>query len=253
MISLLEIRIEKTSDAIITINSSSLFQGVLFDKIDFEYGDKLHLSQLKPYSQYLMIEENIIVWRILALNEEFFEHVVSKLLLDDFNKIYISHRNIELNIISKQIYISSYQQLVEKYYFGNCSRYITIRFATPTAFKSNGKYVFYPNIRFIFQSLMKKFDAYCTENEIGSLELLDDIEANVEIIDYRLRSYKFHLEGVKIPSFMGQITLKINGPQQMANIVHMLIRFAEYSGVGIKSAIGMGGINVVERSSRKNE
>ena len=61
---------------------------------------------------------------------------------------------------------------------------------------------------------------------------------------------KFHLEGVKIASFMGSITIKIGGPQSLVNLVHLLMYFGEYSGVGIKTAIGMGKISVVENKKR---
>ena len=63
---------------------------------------------------------------------------------------------------------------------------------------------------------------------------------------YNLRSTKYLLGDVKIPSFFGEIECYINAPQHIVNMVHMLAEFAEYSGVGIKTTLGMGGIDVIK-------
>ena len=38
----------------------------------------------------------------------------------------------------------------------------------------------------------------------------------------------------------------------MVNLMHMLLRFGTYSGIGIKTAMGMGGLQIEERK-RTNE
>ncbi len=45
---------------------------------------------------------------------------------------------------------------------------------------------------------------------------------------------------------MGKITIIIRGPEQLARLAGALISFAEYSGLGIKTALGMGGVKVRE-------
>jgi len=54
-------------------------------------------------------------------------------------------------------------------------------------------------------------------------------EEYIEISGYKLRSTFFHLEGVRIPSFMGEITLNIKGPAQLVNLAHMLVFFGTYT------------------------
>ena len=58
----------------------------------------------------------------------------------------------------------------------------------------------------------------------------------------------FGVEGVKIPAYQGSLSLKLLGPQQVVNLVHMLLRFGMYSGVGIKTAMGMGAFQIAERN-----
>lgn len=135
-------------------------------------------------------------------------------------------------------------------FFGECARYITIRFKTPTAFKKDGKYLFHPTVWHIFKSLTNKFDACSFDSEIGFQKNLEDIEKYVEIIKYSLKSTFFYLESIKIPAFVGTVTLKIGGPQQLVNLIHLLLRFGEFSGVGIKCAMGMGAIKILERKEQ---
>lgn len=62
--------------------------------------------------------------------------------------------------------------------------------------------------------------------------------------NYNLRSNTFSLEGIRVPSFCGELEYFINAPQHIINMVHMLAEFGTYSGVGIKTSMGMGGIKV---------
>jgi len=71
------------------------------------------------------------------------------------------------------------------------------------------------------------------------------------VIRYDLKSVSFSLEGVKIPSFIGKITIKLHGTDTMANFVNMLFEFGEYSGVGIKTSLGMGYMKIINEGGRK--
>lgn len=94
---------------------------------------------------------------------------------------------------------------------------------------------------------MMKYDSCSDDVDIFSDDVMEHFEKNIQIIRYKLRSYDFHLEGTKVPAFLGEITLKINGPQTLVNLADYLLKFGEYSGVGIKCSIGMGGMRVEER------
>ena len=69
------------------------------------------------------------------------------------------------------------------------------------------------------------------------------------IIHHNIRSTRFPLEGVKIPSFMGEVTIRFNGTDTMARYSKMLLEFGEFSGVGIKCGMGMGAIKIIERTT----
>ena len=95
--------------------------------------------------------------------------------------------------------------------------------------------------------MIQKYDAVRAQTEIAEDDLLEDLQRFISVIGYNLRSTFFSVEGVTIPSFTGTLLLKISGPQQLVNLVHLLLRFGTYSGVGIKTAMGMGALQLIEK------
>ena len=232
----------------------SLMQGVLMEKIDPAYAEHLHMTGAHPYSQYIQASDNTLLWTVNALSEEAYEYIILPLLNDNEKCINLKHRQETLHIVSKNLEQVSFDELVQKYYLGNCSRKLCIRFLTPTGFKQDGKYCIFPTPRLIFQSLMLRQDAGAESSTIYSEEMVEEFEQYAEITDYRLRSVKYSLEGVRIPAFIGDCTFRIRGPQQLVNVAHMLAQYGRFSGVGIKTGLGMGAMTVVEdrRYNKKN-
>ena len=111
--------------------------------------------------------------------------------------------------------------------------------------------MFYPDIHCIFQSLMAKYDAAVKENQMLDDEALEQLCQNAKIIRYDLKSVNFALEGVKIPSFIGKITIKMRGTQTMANFANLLIKFGTFSGVGIKTSLGMGSYKIQNEGGKR--
>ncbi len=77
--------------------------------------------------------------------------------------------------------------------------------------------------------------------------MINEILQHTKVIYYNLKSTKFYLEGITIPAFIGSIKIKVTGPQQMVNLLYLLAYFGKFSGIGIKSAMGMGGVDIAER------
>lgn len=137
--------------------------------------------------------------------------------------------------------------MLERTFFAECPRTVKIQFITPTAFKVQGHYQNYPTLQHIFSSLIQKYNAAHTTTEIADENLLGDLQRFTSVIGYDLRNTTFPVEGITIPSFIGTLLLKISGPQQMVNLVHLLLCFGTYSGIGIKTAMGMGALRIIER------
>lgn len=227
---------------------ASLLQGVLMERIDPAYAGFLHESRMHPYSQYVECKDDEVLWHINVLTKEAEDAMAAPLLNNSFQEVCLRNREESLKISEKSIKTCTYESMIEEYYLGECSRYIQLRICTPMAFKQNGRYCIIPSTRLIFQSLMKRFDACQEDSKIFTEELLQEFESLTEISDYRMRSVRYSLEGVRIPSFIGNLKIHINGPQQMANVAWMLAKFGEYSGIGIKTGMGMGAVQIEDRT-----
>lgn len=216
------------------------------ENIDTDYAEQLHLSQIHPYSQYITGEDGCVIWHINTFDDVSFEKIIKQLSKDVLKKVELKSKNIQLTVLSKEYSKDSYDDLLNEYYLESRSvRYITIRFITPTAFKSNGKYVIFPTSKLILNSLAKRYD-----NFSGSTSILDDhlyeyIENNTEIVEYDLKSIKFSLEGITIPSFIGSVKIRLSGSREFICLMNMLLRYGEYSGTGIKTSLGMGAYRIV--------
>lgn len=251
MITKLTIGLEN-SEKLVDIKSSSLFHGFLMEQLEYEYAEILHQNGWKPYATSIRQKEDILFWEITTLNLEAKEKVIDHLLKKNLSHIYLSYKKLKLEIVSMEKTEVSYDDLLEENYFKDGSRYLTIFFNTPTSFKSQGQYVFFPDMHLIYQSIMNKYDTVSKDNTIFNEEVLEQLLAHTQMIDYHLQSRRFYLEGVKIPSFTGRIKIKIHGPQMLVNLVHYILQFATYSGVGIKTAIGMGKVSVEKGGTNIN-
>ncbi len=229
----------------LSYQSGSVFQGALMDSVNQEYGDELHLSVLKPYSQYVIREGGFFVWQINGLTSDAKENILNK--LSALQMVELKSKGLVLPVEGVNSSELPYTELIKQCFSQNNSRYIDIQFVTPTAFKSDGQYLFYPTVKHILQSGINRFDALSTHSQLYDDEVLKQLTESVSISRYNLQSTVYHLESIKIPAFIGTISLKINGPLQLVNLVHLIIEYAQYSGIGIKTAMGMGAIKILRR------
>ena len=246
MITALKIVFEHNDELKPHSSLASVFHGVLMENIDPQYADILHTSQLHPYSQYITGEDGCVVWNINALDKRSDEEIIGALNSVSFDKAELTGKGLSLRVLSKECYNTSYDGLLKKHYLEERpGRYITVRFITPTAFKSAGKYVIFPTSDLILNSLVKRFDSFSGDSNISDELLFDYIERQTDIVGYDLKSAKFSLEGITIPSFIGTAKLRFSGSREFIRLMNMLMRFGEYSGTGIKTSLGMGAYKII--------
>ncbi len=243
-------KIHLNTDAQLNTNMSSLMQGVIMENASPQFAEKEHISAIRSYSQYLTHDSEEPIWVINALNDDAKENIIDRIC--GLKSIYIRNRDIVLLPKTVEIKTTSFDELFEANYYTDVQkpRYIRLEFITPTAFKSEGMYINYPTVRLLLSSMINKYDALSDITKLSDENLLEQLEKSVSIANYNLHSTLFHLEGVKIPSFMGRVTLKVNGGKNMVSMINMLAEFAQYTGIGIKSAIGMGAVLRTERRER---
>lgn len=235
----LEIIFDRRNFAEIDHSFSAKLHGLIMDVIEGSIANALHEPSLKPYSQSICLNEENVKWNIYGLNDYIYNNVLS--ILYEKKTFYIKAINKEIEVLSSKLEKKSFDEFFKESYERDSKRLIKINFRTVTAFKSQGKYINYPDLRLILQSIMKKFDEFMEEN-IFDETILEHFLESVTISQYNIRSARYNISGVHIPGFIGSINYYIKGPQQLVNLFDYLFSFAEYSGVGIKNALGMGKI-----------
>jgi len=123
-------------------------------------------------------------------------------------------------------------------------RFFTLRILSPTAFKQSGRYTVLPDKELMLQSLLNKwnlsFPSYPLEDE-DAFRMLSD---GIRVSDYNLRTTRFILKDTRIPGFIGNVRFDTHLSPPLLDICKILFTFSEYSGIGIKTALGMGGIQI---------
>ena len=208
------------------------------EKTNDNFSDDMHITGFHPYTQYLYKTDEQY-WCVSALNDYADKNLTT--VLSNNGVITLTHNDIMIpyTLISS-MHTDTDTLFKEHYFIKEQSRYAIIEFLTPCSFKSYGEYMIFPDIWHIFRSLIEKYN-FISETKIDEKDI-DEICRCMKISSYSLRSSSFCLESVKIPSFWGKITIKCGGGKEMVSLMHMLISFAEYSGIGRKTALGMGAV-----------
>ena len=226
----------------LTYRQSSNLHGVLMENIDTDYAGYLHSLQWNPFSQSLEVEREKKIWCVNTLTKESYDEIIMPLLkLKEFK---IKNNTMDVKVKQVQLTTTSPEELLEEFYQIKGNHFIKVSFNTPTAFKRQGKYVNFPDMQLIYQSLMNRYSAISEDMDMRDEETLEQLVENSEIVGYRLKTVKFPLEKVEIVGFQGDIGIYIRGTDTMARYARMLFRFGEYAGVGIKTSIGMGSIKI---------
>ena len=102
----------------------------------------------------------------------------------------------------------------------------------------------------MIKGLLRSWNQYAKQVMIDDELTEQQLIEHSRIVDYQLSIRRYPLKGTKIPSFIGNVTLQTSGPEPLVRLVNMLLAFSEYSGIGIKPTLGMGGCRVQGISQR---
>lgn len=220
-------------------------QGVLMEHIDKEYASVLHQLPFNPYSQHCMWEGNELVWRVNALTHEAAASVIDP--IRKLEKVTVRGAGTTFEVAKTSLETLSLKSLLGGINEPGEDK-VSVRFVTPTSFKSRGSYVIMPSVRLMLQNLLMHYGQVYDSNKEGYSETIEYVDQYVRILSYNLRSCYFgNVAGGqrRIPAFVGTMTLGLRGAEMTAGLVRMLLRFGEFAGVGIKTSMGMGGFRIV--------
>ena len=214
------------------------FYSCLLSLLSGEYADELHEQKETPIAQFVYYDKAESLWQVSLLDESSINAISS--ILNNLKSIPLKSGEIGLELIRKENI--SAEDLISAARAIESDRFFSLRFLSPTAFKQSGSYTVLPDKDLILQSLLKKwncvFPSYPLEDEDAFRLLLEGIR----ISDYNLRTTRFQLKDNKIPGFVGNMRFDTHLSAPLLDIWKILIAFSECSGIGIKTALGMGGV-----------
>ncbi|MDT2760813.1 CRISPR-associated endoribonuclease Cas6 [Enterococcus xiangfangensis] len=227
-------------------NIGSVLHGVLMEWLPVSIVEKLHQpSMYSPLKQRILFENKESVWEIVCLSQELGEIILEVLAKE--STITIKRHSVTVSIDSFSVQKYEISEMINKSFSNQKPiQFITIKICSPMSFKSNGRYDIFPDVKKFFRSIMLTFDSFYDEYQLYDRSTLEYLAEQITIVNYQLKSTKYHLEGIQIPSFVGHITFRVNGPLSFHQLIHFLISFGELSGVGIKTSLGMGKYRIIK-------
>lgn len=261
-------------------NWGSLLHGYFMESLPADKASELHKSALKGFSQFVLSAEDCLrlkknahiddlpylkwfgqkdtspdgVWSFSLIDDELIESTDSLFSITAPKKIEIKQKNCSLCIGSETfdpiIVVDSFDTMAGKSFKKvKACRKFKIDFLTPTSFKQNGRYVLFPSEQLILQNLIMRWDAFSKNSSLGDDEIFKQLLANTYISSYGLFSKSFSANGIWIKGFSGYLELSIKGPETLANLVNILLSMSAFTGIGIKTALGMGAVAVTPLSN----
>ena len=223
-------------------NMASLFHGYLMENIDSAYAEYFHYNTTNPFTSCIFkdTKEDKFFWRVTTFSQKAYDMLMSYFSKGIPEKIYLKNKDLEINVKSFSVQKKSYEDL-----FLEATERKRIKLISPTSFKSNGITHIFPNISTLISGVIEKINQHSETAELEDKKIVDELLERVYIKDYNLKTKVFHLEGIKIKGFIGTMDLAIRGEDSiLTNILNFLILISEYTGLGIKTSLGMGGVKV---------
>ncbi len=116
---------------------------------------------------------------------------------------------------------------------------IVLRFHTPTAFRSGRANFLFPEPRFVWLSLNRAW------SNVAPVDLGRDLhlwaEKEIRVSKYDLKTNILHFDRYRQIGFTGHCEYRVHTDEvNRLKSYHLLADFSRYSGVGIKTTMGMG-------------
>lgn len=219
----------------------SVMHGAVMQRLDEAWATQMHSQNIRPYTQYLTLSEGRPVWRISVMTEEAFEHLLKPAM--KWNSLHLTQRGADIRIRNFQIKREeTYESIARKYWVTERRiHHIDLQFLTSTSFRSDSSYIIFPDLYLLCRHWIEKWNTFSDASILKEAQLAEHLAQQMQITGYRLHMHPYSVEGRRIRAFRGQIKLGLFTHDTAAKMIAMLADFAEFSGTGIKTALGMGG------------
>lgn len=213
----------------------------LLEQAPASFAAGAHEDAVTPLSQFLTVRSGAPLWTVSLLGEASEDALGS--ILERAERLALQKDGVALSVESRSVRrVADVESLLlQGAAHGGTHR---LRFCTATAFKSRGQFQRLPTSRLIVQSLIKKWNGCFPDCPIEDTdgEGLEALAAGLRCGAFRLRDGAYYLKGSPIPGFTGELTLENRAAGFHRELANALLLFSAYAGIGIKTTLGMGGV-----------
>ncbi|MCR5137661.1 MAG: CRISPR system precrRNA processing endoribonuclease RAMP protein Cas6 [Oscillospiraceae bacterium] len=215
----------------------------LLDMAPDEFGEQMHNGEITPIRQHLVPTDRGGLWTVNLMGEQV-EDVFGP-ILQNCDTVQLKALKTNCSVAEKHaVSIRDADDLFAR--TAGHGAVWKLDFVTPAVFKSRGSYVMLPTQRLMIQNLIKSwngcFPDCLIEDEDG--EGMEALALGLTIKAFSLHDRYYSLKGRDIPGFIGSITLENRLSGFHRELAAALLCFAQYSGIGAKTSLGMGGVRV---------
>lgn len=205
----------------------------LMEQMPSRVAELLHQEGFTPVSQYIGTDG---IWHLTVLGQR-----AVSLLCPVLDQLTVLPLRRKQSILSVTSYSRQVIHDAASFLHAPAPRLRNLSLVTPMAFKVRGCYDSLPDPQRILMGLTRQWNAAFPNFPIQE-EDIPNAARDLRVRKLQLRSTEYPLKGTVIPGTVGTLTLQ---PPQAGTIpIHGLLSFAAFSGIGIKTALGMGGTQI---------
>lgn len=208
---------------------------------------ELHTMQTRPFSQHVQpLSARKLHWLISLWDDGLVAHFAEALL---------PLQRIELDIskylrVSLMVTQATHQQISFDSLLSEvpATSLCHLQFITPTAHGGNGDYVIFPSPALIYHSIIHRIAPFIPNDaDFQDRTLVPALSQQTSLQQYTLRSTLYPITGVFLNGYTGDVSLRFHGSESRRIQSGKVLRLAAFTGIGIKTAMGMGGCHTTFR------
>lgn len=231
---------ELSNDKRISINGYQIY-ACLLEMLSPETAERLHENIRSPISQNIVKDKNSgkYIWEINSFDNELSEELSD--ILKVSRTFHAEKADTEFRIESvKRDYIGGFRDIRQRTSALMEQSRIKLDICTTAALKKSGEFLLFPDIELIIKNLWKRWNDVFPDNPFDDDDALALLLHGVYISAYDLSSSIYRMKGNDIRGFYGSITIGSRLSPPMKELLCALLYFSQYSGIGVKTALGMG-------------
>lgn len=221
------------------------FYGLLMELVDSDFADLMHANGIHPISQYILTSKgsDTLIWTVNLLSDQACRQISP--IIESKDSYYLTkyHCKFTVKQIKEDIIPTDEVFLTRAHKLTGFSK-VSIEFLTPASFKTDRLYQIFPSAELLINNLLHRWNSYSEKFLIDDKDAVEALMHGIRISGYDLRSCHYRVKDVSIPSFKGEVSFQKKLSLSIAELFHALLQFSEYSGIGIKTSLGMGAARI---------